>query len=214
MSGPSAGDGPLAPTILVIDNYDSFAYNLVQYVGEVVARLGGDERDVVVRRNDAVDVAGIESLDPDGVVVSPGPGTPAEAGVSVPVFADLAYPTLGVCLGHQALCVAHGAEVGQAEAVVHGKPSEITHDGAGVFRGLPDPLAVGRYHSLAVARSDVPDALIETATTVTEGDEPAVVMGVRHRERPHVGVQFHPESVLTDAGNDLVENFILRCNTT
>ena len=188
-------------TVLVVDNYDSFAYNLVQYVGEFADG-------VVVRRNDAVDVAGIRELDPDGVVVSPGPGTPADAGVSVPVFRDLSYPTLGVCLGHQALCAALGAPVGHAPDVVHGKPSEIRHDGEGVFAGLPDRFEVGRYHSLAVERADVPDELVETAWT---DDDRRVVMGVRRRDRPHVGVQFHPESILTDGGKRTVENFVAAC---
>ncbi|SFR40133.1 anthranilate synthase component 2 [Halogeometricum rufum] len=188
-------------TVLVVDNYDSFAYNLVQYVGEFADG-------VVVRRNDAVDVAGIRELDPDGVVVSPGPGTPADAGVSVPVFRDLSYPTLGVCLGHQALCAALGAPVGHAPEVVHGKPSEIRHDGEGVFAGLPDRFEVGRYHSLAVERADVPDELVETAWT---DDDRRVVMGVRRRDRPHVGVQFHPESILTDGGKRIVENFVAAC---
>jgi anthranilate synthase component 2 len=187
--------------ILVVDNYDSFAYNLVQYVGEFAT-------DVVVRRNDAVDVDGVRALDPDGVVVSPGPGTPADAGVSIPVFADLSYPTLGVCLGHQALCAAWGAPVGHAPEVVHGKASTVTHDGEGVFAGLPERFDVGRYHSLAVERADLPDELVETART---DDDRRVVMGVRHRERPHVGVQFHPESILTDAGKRLVENFVTSC---
>jgi anthranilate synthase component 2 len=176
------GTGP----VLVIDNYDSFAYNLVQYVGE--------QADVVVRRNDAIDVGGIRDLDPAAVVVSPGPGTPAEAGVSIPVFSELSCPTLGVCLGHQAMCAAAGAPVGHAPEVVHGKPSVVSHDGDGIFAGLPDPLMVGRYHSLAVERGDLPDALRETARTT---DERGVLMAVRHRERPHVGVQFHPESILT-----------------
>jgi anthranilate synthase component 2 len=176
------GTGP----VLVIDNYDSFAYNLVQYVGE--------QADVVVRRNDAIDVGGIRDLDPAAVVVSPGPGTPAEAGVSIPVFSELSCPTLGVCLGHQAMCAAAGAPVGHAPEVVHGKPSVVSHDGDGIFAGLPDPLMVGRYHSLAVERGDLPDALRETARTT---DERGVLMAVRHREHPHVGVQFHPESILT-----------------
>jgi anthranilate synthase component 2 len=190
--------------ILVVDNYDSFAYNLVQYVGEAAA-------EVVVRRNDAVDVAGIRDLDPDGIVVSPGPGTPADAGVSMPVFADLEYPTLGVCLGHQALCAVHGATVGHAPEVVHGKRSTVRHDGEGVFAGLADRINVGRYHSLAVERGDVPDVLTETAHT---DDETGVVMGVRHREKPHVGVQFHPESILTEDGKRLVRNFLDLCSTT
>lgn len=189
--------------ILVVDNYDSFAYNLVQYVG---AALGApDDGEVLVRRNDAIDVDGIRTLDPDGIVVSPGPGTPAEAGVSIPVFSELTYPTLGVCLGHQALCAAHGAPVGHAPDVVHGKSSTVRHDNHGVFEGLPDAFEVGRYHSLAVERGNLPDCLIETAST---DDERAVVMGVRHRERPHQGVQFHPESILTGIGIQMIENFI------
>jgi anthranilate synthase component II len=187
-------------TILVIDNYDSFAYNLVQYVGV--------HTDVVVRRNDAIDLAGISALDPDGIVVSPGPGSPESAGVSVPLFAELDYPTLGVCLGHQALCVANGAPVGHAESVVHGKPSTVAHDGGGVFAGLPDRFDCGRYHSLAVRRADLPDSLVETATTL---DEEGVVMGVRHVDRPHEGIQFHPESVLTDVGEQLIATFCDRC---
>ena len=183
--------------ILIVDNYDSFAYNLVQYVGEF------DE--VTVRRNDAIDVAGIRELDPDGIVVSPGPGTPEEAGVSVDVFAETTYPALGVCLGHQALCAAHGADVGHAPEVVHGKPSAVSHDGEGLYEGVEDPFEVGRYHSLAVERTDLPDPLVETAHT---DDEREVVMAVRHREWPHVGVQFHPESILTGEGIRLVANFL------
>ena len=186
-------------TILVIDNYDSFAYNLVQYVGEFA-----DE--VVVRRNDAIDLDGLAALDPDGVVVSPGPGVPEDAGLSVPVFAETDYPALGVCLGHQALCAANGAAVGHAPEVVHGKPSAIRHDGAGVFAGLPERFEVGRYHSLSVEEGDLPDALEPSAWT-----DDGVLMAVRHRERPHVGVQFHPESILTDCGKRLVRNFCERC---
>ncbi|MFB6206700.1 MAG: aminodeoxychorismate/anthranilate synthase component II [Haloglomus sp.] len=183
-------------TILIVDNYDSFAYNLVQYVGEFA--------DVTVRRNDAIDAAGIRDLDPDGIVVSPGPGTPQDAGVSMDVFAELDYPALGVCLGHQALCAANGATVGHAPEVVHGKPSSIHHDGDGIFAGVDDPFSVGRYHSLAVEREALPDELVETAHTA---DDRGVVMGVRHRDRPHIGVQFHPESILTDAGKGMIENF-------
>ena len=182
--------------ILIVDNYDSFAYNLVQYVGEF--------DDVVVRRNDDVDLDGIRTLDPDGIVVSPGPGRPEEAGVSMDIFAETSYPALGVCLGHQALCAANGATVGYAPEVVHGKPSEVTHDGEGVYTDVSNPFEVGRYHSLAVETDALPETLVETARTT---DERGIVMGVRHTERPHVGVQFHPESILTDAGKRVVRNF-------
>ncbi|WP_135663863.1 anthranilate synthase component II [Halorhabdus rudnickae] len=199
--------------ILVIDNYDSFAYNLVQYVGEALSdridlelRPADPREAVVVRRNDAIDAPEIRNLDPAGIVVSPGPGTPAEAGVSQAVF-ELDYPALGVCLGHQALCSANGAAVGHAPSVVHGKPSTVTHDGRGLFASLPDPMDVGRYHSLAIDHEALPPVLEETAWT---DDEARVVMGVRHREHPHVGVQFHPESILTDAGKRLVTSFCER----
>ena len=184
--------------ILVIDNYDSFAYNLVQYVGEF------DE--VTVQRNDAIDLDDIYALDPDGIVISPGPGTPQEAGISIDVFAELEYPVLGVCLGHQALCAAHGAPVGHAPAVVHGKSSKVRHDGSDLYDDISDPFDVGRYHSLAVERQDVPTPLIETAAT---DDEQGVVMGVRHPDKPHHGVQFHPESILTNAGKQLIKNFCM-----
>ena len=191
------------PTVLVVDNYDSFVYNLVQYVGT--------HAEVVVRRNDEIDIGGVRTLDPDGIVVSPGPGTPTEAGVSIPIFEELAYPTLGVCLGHQALCAAHGVPVGHAPEVVHGKPSTISHDGRGVFEGLPERFEVGRYHSLAVEAA-LPDVLIETARTEAEAED-GVVMGVRHRQKPHAGVQFHPESILTDVGERMVETFCRRCGS-
>ncbi|WP_408959486.1 anthranilate synthase component II [Natrinema sp. 74] len=178
--------------LLVIDNYDSFVYNLVQYVGEVA-----DE--VIVRRNDEIDLEGVRDLEPTGIVVSPGPGTPREAGISIPLFAETEYPILGVCLGHQALCAAEGAPVVHAPEVVHGKPSTIGHDGEGIFDGLPETFQVGRYHSLAVDRTDLPDTLEETARTA---DERGVLMAVRHREKPHVGVQFHPESILTRGHDD------------
>jgi len=191
--------------ILIVDNYDSFAYNLVQYVGEFDA--------VEVRRNDAIDVAGIRDMDPDGIVVSPGPGTPADAGVSEAVFAETEYPTLGVCLGHQALSAANGATVGHAPEVVHGKPSSVTHDGKGLYDGVADPFEVGRYHSLTVDRAELPEELVETAHTT--GDATGgradgghgILMGVRHVDRPHVGMQFHPESILTGEGKRIVENF-------
>ncbi|KAB1186528.1 MULTISPECIES: aminodeoxychorismate/anthranilate synthase component II [Haloferax] len=199
--------------ILVVDNYDSFAYNLVQYVGEFATKVD-------VYRNDDLTTDDIRDIDPDGIVISPGPGTPAEAGISVPTFRDLDYPTLGVCLGHQSLCAALGAHVGHAPEVVHGKPSLVEHDGKGVFTGLPDRIEVGRYHSLAVELDDIPDELVVTAYTVDDDaretdtgpdagtDDTQVVMGVRHREKPHVGVQFHPESILTESGKDIVRNFV------
>lgn len=196
-------------TVLVVDNYDSFAYNLVDYVASE------SDADVVVRRNDAIDIADVHALDPDAIVVSPGPGTPAEAGVSVPLF-DTDYPILGVCLGHQALCAARGADVVRADSVVHGKPSTIRHDGTGIFDGLPDTITVGRYHSLVVDAETLPPRLVETAWTSEAGHDD-VVMAVRDREQPHVGVQFHPESVLTGRPDDpadlslgrrLVANFL------
>ncbi|MCU4717707.1 anthranilate synthase component II [Halapricum hydrolyticum] len=199
-------------SVLVVDNYDSFAYNLVQYVGEIVTTeawyesgsSGGASGAVIVRRNDAIDIEGIRDLDPDAIVVSPGPGTPEEAGVSMAIFEQLSIPALGVCLGHQALCAANGAPVGHAPDVVHGKPSTITHDGQGIFTQLPAAFDVGRYHSLAVERTALPDSLTETART---DDERSIVMAVRHESRPHVGVQFHPESILTDHGKQLVASF-------
>jgi anthranilate synthase component 2 len=197
-----------SPTVLVIDNYDSFVYNLVQYVGEVVTTdtvLPSVDGEVVVRRNDAIDLTGVDDIAPDAIVVSPGPGTPEEAGISMPIFGERTYPTLGVCLGHQALCAVHGVPVGHADAVVHGKASTVSHDGEGIFEGLPESFEVGRYHSLAARRDSLADCLVETATTE---DERTVVMGVRHRERPHVGVQFHPESILTSVGKQLVANFL------
>ncbi len=206
--------------VLVIDNYDSFVYNLVQYVGAVVegqhiastttaksTTQPVSSGEVIVRRNDELTLDAVDELDPDAIIVSPGPGTPAEAGISIPLFEERSYPTLGVCLGHQALCAANGASVGHAESVVHGKPSTISHDGNGIFRDLPDQLSVGRYHSLAVDREEIPDSLIETANT---DDEAHVVMAVRHRTKPHVGVQFHPESILTHEGMETIKNFLRR----
>jgi len=198
-------DGNVAngPRVLVVDNYDSFVYNLVQYVGEFAGT-------VAVRRNDAVDRDDICEFDPDGIVLSPGPGTPASAGVSMAVF-DFECPIFGVCLGHQAMCAARGSRVGHAPSVVHGKSSTITHDGEGLFAGLDSELSVGRYHSLCVECGDLPDELVETAHTV---DDRGIVMGVRHRERPQFGVQFHPESILTDDGKRMVENFVAICEAT
>jgi anthranilate synthase/aminodeoxychorismate synthase-like glutamine amidotransferase len=182
--------------ILLIDNYDSFTYNLAHLFGELGA-------EVVVRRNDAIDADEAEKLAPSHLVISPGPGRPDSAGVSVELVRRLGerVPTLGVCLGHQAIVEAFGGEVGQAKRLAHGKASEIRHDGRGLFTGLPEQFEAGRYHSLAVTR--VPDCL-EVAATCADDE----VMAVRHRQLPVNGVQFHPESVLTPVGPELAKNFL------
>lgn len=184
--------------ILVIDNYDSFTYNLVQYLGELGAA-------VVVHRNDAIDVPGIERLVPEGILISPGPGTPDDAGVSLDIVRLLSerLPLLGVCLGHQAMGQAFGARVVRAGRLMHGRTSPIEHDGQGVFRGLPSPFRATRYHSLTVERESMGADLQVTAWTA-EGE----VMGLRHRTRPAFGVQFHPESFLTEHGHALLQNFL------
>jgi len=182
--------------LLMIDNYDSFTYNLVHLFQELGA-------EVQVFRNDALTVEEAVGLQPTHLVVSPGPGRPADAGISVELIRRLGVqvPTLGVCLGHQAIVEAFGGEVGQAKALLHGKASPVEHDGKGVFRGLPIPIEAGRYHSLAALQ--IPEELDVTART-QDGE----VMGVRHRELPIEGVQFHPESVLTPLGPDLARNFL------
>ncbi len=184
--------------ILVIDNYDSFTYNLVQYLGELGAKLE-------VVRNDAVDAAAIAALRPERIVISPGPGTPDDAGVTLEVIRQLSAttPILGVCLGHQAIGQAFGATVSRAQRQMHGKTSSIEHDGRGVFRGLPSPFSATRYHSLVVLSETVPPAL-EISARSDDGE----VMGLRHRERPVEGVQFHPESILTEHGKTLLQNFL------
>ena len=184
--------------ILVIDNYDSFTYNLVQYLGEL-----GAEPQVV--RNDAIDVAGVAALRPDGIVISPGPGTPDQAGVSLEVIRQLGAdtPILGVCLGHQAIGQAFGGTVARAKAQMHGKTSEVRHDGHGVFAGLSNPFTATRYHSLVILQDSVP-----THLEVTAWAEDGEIMGVRHRTRPIEGVQFHPESILTLEGKRLLGNFL------
>jgi anthranilate synthase/aminodeoxychorismate synthase-like glutamine amidotransferase len=185
--------------VLVIDNYDSFVYNLVQYLGE----LGAEP---IVHRHDAVTLDEMRALEPDAVLISPGPGRPEDAGLSndaIRDFGERGVPVLGVCLGHQCIGQVFGGQVVRAERVMHGKTSEVRHQGVGVFRGLPDPFTATRYHSLIVERDSVPDALEVTAET-TDG----VIMGLRHRELPIQGVQFHPESILTDSGHDLLGNFL------
>jgi anthranilate synthase/aminodeoxychorismate synthase-like glutamine amidotransferase len=184
--------------LLLIDNYDSFTYNLYQYLCELGA-------DIHVARNDETSVREIETLAPSGIVISPGPCTPKEAGISVEVVRHFAgkLPILGVCLGHQCIGEAFGATVDGAGEIVHGKLSDIHHDGKGVLRGLPNPFPAGRYHSLAVQRDTVPDCLEVSAWT-----DKGVVMGLRHRELAVEGVQFHPESVLTAVGKDVLRNFL------
>ncbi|MGZ4675978.1 MAG: anthranilate synthase component II [Acidimicrobiia bacterium] len=189
----------MAPRVLVIDNYDSFVYNLVQYLGE----LGAEP---VVHRHDALDLAGLRALGPDAVLVSPGPGRPEDAGVSmdaIAAFGEAGIPVLGVCLGHQCIGARYGGDVVRAERVMHGKTSEVSHTGVGVFAGLPSPFTATRYHSLVVDAATVPECLEVTATTVDD-----VVMGLRHREFPIHGVQFHPEAVLTAGGHQIVANFL------
>lgn len=184
--------------ILVIDNYDSFTYNLVQYLGE----LG---ETVEVRRNDEIDLAGIEALAPDHILISPGPCTPNEAGISLAVIEHFkgSIPIFGVCTGHQSIGQAFGGNVIRAERMMHGKTSEMHHNGTSVFAGLPSPFTATRYHSLIVERSSLPDCLEITAETA-EGE----IMGLRHKEYAIEGVQFHPESIITDHGHQMLRNFL------
>jgi anthranilate synthase/aminodeoxychorismate synthase-like glutamine amidotransferase len=191
---------PREPRVLVIDNYDSFVYNLVQYLGE----LGAEP---IVHRHDAVTLDEMRALEPDAVLISPGPGRPSDAGLSndaIRAFGEQGTSVLGVCLGLQCIGELYGGDVVRAPRVMHGKTSEIRHTGAGVFSDLPSPLTATRYHSLVVERSSVPDVLEITATS-----EDDLVMGLRHREFPIEGVQFHPESILTDAGHALLRNFLV-----
>ena len=186
--------------LLVIDNYDSFTYNLVQYLGELGA-------DLTVRRNDAVTVEEVGELAPAGIVLSPGPCAPAQAGVTVDVIRawGATTPILGVCLGHQAIGEAYGGKVVRATRAVHGKTSRITHDSSELFSGVPSPMEVGRYHSLTVERASLPDSLRVTATAE---HDPTEIHALRHVEHPVWGVQFHPESVLTPNGKRLLRNFL------
>ena len=191
--------------VFVLDNYDSFTYNLVQYLGELGA-------EVVVRRNDDLTVEEVEAFKPDRILLSPGPCTPHEAGILVPLIRHMAgkAPILGVCLGHQAIGEAFGGQVVRAKTLMHGKTSAIEHDGKGVFAGLPSPLTCTRYHSLIVAEDGLPEELEVTARTA-EADGTVggtVIMGLRHRHLPVEGVQFHPESVLTEGGHKMIENFL------
>jgi anthranilate synthase/aminodeoxychorismate synthase-like glutamine amidotransferase len=191
--------------ILVLDNYDSFTYNLVQYLGEL-----GLEIDV--RRNDAIAVDDVEALKPDAIVISPGPCTPADAGISVPLVRrwGSSIPILGVCLGHQAIVEAYGGRVVRAGRVMHGKTSRVLHDGTDLFRALPSPLEVMRYHSLIADPESLPSAL---AVTAVAQDDATEIHAIRHREHPVWGVQFHPESVMTPQGKDLLRNFVALAST-
>ncbi|MFH0350979.1 MAG: anthranilate synthase component II [Chromatiales bacterium] len=189
--------------LLMIDNYDSFTYNLVQYLGE----LGADVR---VYRNDQIGVREIEALAPDHIVISPGPCTPNEAGVSIDVITYFCakVPILGVCLGHQAMGQAFGGRIVHAREIMHGKTSLIRHCNTGLFRGLENPFQATRYHSLVIAEDTLPDCLEITAWTETPGGGRDEIMGIRHREHPLLGVQFHPESIMTHHGHDLLRNFL------
>ncbi len=188
--------------VFVLDNYDSFTYNLVQYLGE----LG---QEVVVRRNDQVSLDEIESMQPGRIVLSPGPCTPQEAGISIELIRHFAgkLPILGVCLGHQAIGAAFGGNIVRAKNLMHGKTSQVEHDGRTIFSGVPSPITCTRYHSLIVDEQTLPRELEITART-TERDGSTVIMGVRHRQAPIEGVQFHPESVLTQSGRQIMANFL------
>lgn len=196
------------PVVFVLDNYDSFTYNLVQYLGELGAQ-------VEVRRNNEVTIGEIEAMHPERIVLSPGPCTPQEAGISIELIRHFAgkstgsvnVPLLGVCLGHQAIGAAFGGQVVRAKNLMHGKTSQVEHDGKTVFRGLSSPMTATRYHSLIVAEKDLPDDL-EVSAWTTDKDGTRVIMGLRHKNFPVEGVQFHPESVLTDEGKKLVANFL------
>jgi len=193
--------------VFVLDNYDSFTYNLVQYLGELGAR-------VEVRRNDQVAIADIEEMQPERIVISPGPCTPQDAGISINLIQHFAgkVPILGVCLGHQAIGAAFGARIVRAPHLMHGKTSAVTHDNKSVFHGLPTPMTATRYHSLIVEEENLPLNL-EVSAWTTEKDGTRTIMGLRHRSLPIEGVQFHPESVLTDSGKKLVENFLALVST-
>jgi anthranilate synthase/aminodeoxychorismate synthase-like glutamine amidotransferase len=191
-----------SPRVLVVDNYDSFTYNLVQYLGELGA-------DVDVRRNDQLTVEEVDALHPDRILISPGPCTPTEAGISIDIFRHFTgkLPILGVCLGHQALGAAFGGNVIRAPHLMHGKTSQVTHDGKTVFRDLKSPFTATRYHSLIVEEKSLPKEL-EISAWATESDGRKTIMGLRHKKYPVEGVQFHPESVLTTEGKKLVSNFL------
>lgn len=191
----------MAPRVLVVDNYDSFVFNLVQYLGQLGVEC-------VVQRNDEVDLDALSELGVAGILLSPGPGKPEDAGVCVELVRQYAgqLPLFGVCLGHQAIAVAYGGKVGQAPELLHGKTSEVFHEGEGVLAGLPSPFIATRYHSLAIAADTLSDELVVTGRT-----ESGLIMALRHRELPVHGVQFHPESVLTQGGHQMLANWLADC---
>ena len=191
--------------LIVIDNYDSFTYNLVQYLGELAVNFPVADQ-IEVFRNDKISIEEIRALKPDGIVISPGPGRPEDAGISLKLIEELApkYPILGVCLGHQSIAQVFGGKIVSAPELMHGKTSQVSHTGVGVFQGLDNPMTATRYHSLVIERDTIPDVLEITAWV-----EDGTIMGVRHRNFPHVeGVQFHPESILTNSGKQLLQNFL------
>ncbi|MDA0977494.1 MAG: aminodeoxychorismate/anthranilate synthase component II [Proteobacteria bacterium] len=189
--------------LIMIDNYDSFTFNVVQYLGEL-----GEE--VQVYRNDEISLAAIRDLEPAGIVISPGPCTPNEAGISMEVIRELGdtVPILGICLGHQSIGQVFGGRIVKARDVMHGKTSKIYHRGEGVFAGLANPFTATRYHSLVIEKATLPDCLEVTAWTCLDDGSVDEIMGVRHRDRPVEGVQFHPESILTEHGHDLLQNYL------
>ncbi|AFY56581.1 aminodeoxychorismate synthase, glutamine amidotransferase subunit [Rivularia sp. PCC 7116] len=191
--------------LIVIDNYDSFTYNLVQYLGELAVNFSVAKQ-IKVFRNNKISLGDIRALKPDGIVISPGPGKPEDAGISLKLIEELGadYPILGVCLGHQSIGQVFGGKIVSAPELMHGKTSEVFHAGVGVFRGLDNPMTATRYHSLVIERDTIPDTLEITAWV-----EDGTIMGVRHRNFPHIeGVQFHPESILTNSGKQLLQNFL------
>ncbi len=199
--------------VFVLDNYDSFTYNLVQYMGELGAEVGAISHEIIVRRNDEVTPEQVVEMRPERILLSPGPCTPGEAGVLIPLIEHLAclpkelqIPTLGVCLGHQAIGAAFGGKVVRAPQLMHGKTSVVEHDGQTIFQGLPQPMICTRYHSLIVEETSVPEELEVSARVAGEG----TIMALRHRTLPMEGVQFHPESVLTESGKQLIANFLKR----
>lgn len=197
--------------IIVIDNYDSFTYNLVQYLGELGAEFPV-ARDIQVYRNDQISIAQIRQLQPNGIVISPGPGRPEDAGISLEIIRQLGQtlPILGVCLGHQSIGQVFGGQIVSAPELMHGKTSQVTHTGVGVFKGLDNPMTATRYHSLVIEPQTCPEVLEITAWV-----EDGTIMGVRHRNYPHIeGVQFHPESVLTTLGKQLLRNFLAQLQSS